>query len=349
LKVSSHAADAGAAAGRASRGGGTTGGAPTAKAGAGLAEAFEADRGRLWAVCYRMTGSAADADDLVQETFARALERPPPDASRPWRPWLVRVAVNLARDQLRRRRRRGWVGPWLPEPVETADLPEPVFEASDTAGRYELLESVSYAFLVALEALTPGQRAVLILRDVLAYSTAETAEALEASEAGVRASLLRARRRMASYDERRCRVGPELAEQARALLEGFCLRMAAGDAEGMASLLREDVVTLNDGGGRFAAARLPVRGARKVARFHAKIFRGTAFTRAEVLELNGLPALVAEYPPDPDRPHLPSRFALMLVPDGRGRIDALHSQVVPEKLARLSPFAAAPPATRTGA
>ena len=91
---------------------------------ADLAQAFESENRKIWALCYRMTGSAADADDLVQATFERALERPPRDTTRPWRPWLMRVAVNLARDGLRRRRRRVYKGPWLPEPFDTDDLVE---------------------------------------------------------------------------------------------------------------------------------------------------------------------------------------------------------------------------------
>ena len=147
---------------------------------------FADERRFLFGLCYRMTGSAADADDLVQETFARALARPPARTDEPWRPWLVRVALNLARDELRRRKRRAYKGPWLPEPVDDAELVEPSHEPASTTGRYELLESVSFAFLLALEALTPAQRAVLLLRDVFEYTGAETAEALGLSEANVR-------------------------------------------------------------------------------------------------------------------------------------------------------------------
>src|SRR6266511_3307498 len=87
---------------------------------ADIAPVFDEHRAFLWAVSYRLTGNAADADDIVQETFVRALTRPPADRDRPWRPWLVRVAVNLGRDLLRRRRRRGgYVGQWLPSPIET--------------------------------------------------------------------------------------------------------------------------------------------------------------------------------------------------------------------------------------
>ena len=139
-------------------------------------DAVYREHGRfVWGLCYRMTGSATDADDLLQETFARALASPPRDTSAPWRPWLVRVAVNLARDRLRRRKRTPYVGPWLPAPIETG---EQVAEGLDPEHRYGLLESVTFAFLMACEALTPRQRAVLLLRDVLDYSVEETARAL---------------------------------------------------------------------------------------------------------------------------------------------------------------------------
>ncbi|HKK50506.1 MAG TPA: sigma-70 family RNA polymerase sigma factor, partial [Myxococcota bacterium] len=150
----------------------------------------------LFGLLYRLTGSFADAEDLVQSTFERALERPPPETDRPWRPWLVRVAMNLGRDHLRRRRRRRYDGPWLPAPMPTPDMPSAEEESGldapepwSTQGRYELMESVSYAFLLALEELTPSQRAVLLLRDVFDYSGRETAEALELSEPGVRQHL----------------------------------------------------------------------------------------------------------------------------------------------------------------
>ncbi|HKS39493.1 MAG TPA: sigma-70 family RNA polymerase sigma factor, partial [Blastocatellia bacterium] len=182
------------------------------------AKAFETDRRLLWGLCYRMTGNAADADDLVQETFVRAIEHPPRRMDEPLRPWLVRVAINLSRDLLRRRRRRSYVGEWLPSPVPTdnEDSPasyEPPAPAKDSpAARYEFLESISFAFLLALEALTPSQRAVLLLRDVFDYSTAETAAALDITEANAKVLLLRARRRMQEYDKNRASVSPERLE-----------------------------------------------------------------------------------------------------------------------------------------
>src|SRR5262252_7589610 len=88
-------------------------------------EALETDRRLLWGLCYRMTGNAADADDLVQETFVRALEKPPRRFDEPLRPWLIRVAINLSRDLLRKRKRRSYVGDWLPSPVPTGELESP--------------------------------------------------------------------------------------------------------------------------------------------------------------------------------------------------------------------------------
>lgn len=307
--------------------------------GAPLQPELEAHRRLLFGVCYRITGSAADAEDLVQETLLRAVERPPPDPTRPWRPWLVRVATNLARDHLRRRRRRRYVGPWLPEPVETDALVDPAYEPVSTEGRYELLESVSYAFLVALEALTPSQRAILVLCDVLDYGAAEAARALDMKPGAVRTTLHRARRRMAAYHERRVPMTRALAEETRELLQQFVARMAAGDVAGMEALLAEDAVALNDGGGVFSAARVPVLGRSKVARFHRGVARrgmGARIpTAAQIREMNGLPVLCVELPVDPRRPRLGSRFVMVAVPDGDGHLRALHTLLAPAKLARI--------------
>jgi RNA polymerase sigma-70 factor (ECF subfamily) len=131
------------------------------------AQTYDEDKRFLWGLCYRMTGSAADADDLVQDTFVRALEKPPADMNAPLRPWLVKVALNLSRDQLRKRRRREYLGPWLPSPVLTeGDSPLEIEEGATSemspVARYDLLESVTLAFLLALEALTPYSVNLLI-------------------------------------------------------------------------------------------------------------------------------------------------------------------------------------------
>src|SRR5512144_2022625 len=209
------------------------------------AEVLESDRRLLWGLCYRMTGNAADADDLVQETFVRVIEKPPRRTDEPLRPWLVRVAINLSRDLLRRRKRQPYVGPWLPSPVPTDEVSPASYEPpapneDSPVARYDLKESISFAFLLALEALSPTQRAVLLLRDVIDYSTSDTAEALDMSEANVKVVLLRARRKMKEYDKNRTALNPARLEATRRALDQFLLYLAARDANGLERLLTED-------------------------------------------------------------------------------------------------------------
>src|SRR5262245_973631 len=241
-------------------------------------EIFREHRRFLWGLCYRMTGNAADADDLVQETFVRAWKNPPERTEEPWRPWLARVAMNLSRDLLRRRKRRHYEGAWLPSPIETGDEAatlsddalsgELVDEKGDPAARYDMLESVSFAFLLALEALTPAQRAVLLLRDVFDYSVKETAEALGMSEPSVKTAHHRARRTMREYDRERRLPTRSLQEQTRLAMERFMNCLFNRDVAGAEALLAADVRHLADGGGEFIAARTPVVGRNKVALFN---------------------------------------------------------------------------------
>jgi len=286
----------------------------------------------VFGVCYRMTGSVSDADDLAQETFERALRTPPRDTTRDWRPWLVRVAINLSRDHLRRRRRIEYVGPWLPEPLATAGVEvEPSHEPVSTTGRYELLESCSYAFLVALERLTPGQRAALLLREVFEYSTGEAAEALSLGEANVRQLLRRARRAMADYDARRCPLTPRLREQTRDVLSRYLACVARQDVAAMEQLVAEDVTSTSDGGGRYFAARRPIVGRSRVIRASIRV-AGYADVPPEIrlLEINGVPGFVGRYPRT-RAGHAPA-FAYMGVLDASGRLGALHTVVNPQKL-----------------
>jgi RNA polymerase sigma-70 factor (ECF subfamily) len=298
--------------------------------------AFRSHERFLWGLCYRMTGSAADADDLVQETFARAVAQPPPDTSSPLRPWLVRVAMNLARDLLRVRRRRRYVGPWLPAPVDTDDaggleLP-PAHEPAETAARYDLMESVTMAFLLALEALSPPQRAVLILRDVLDYSVAETAAALAMSGSNVKTTHHRARRAMEAYDRRRCRPSAELSARTRSALERFLVAVRTQDTAAVEALLAADVVARSDGGGEFLTARLPLHGRRRVARVWIKLAhrRRAAGVRLELRQLNGLPALLVEDEAPPRR--WAPRWVMQVEIGDDGMIRALHAVLATRKL-----------------
>jgi RNA polymerase sigma factor (sigma-70 family) len=300
--------------------------------------AFRENERLLRDLCYRMTGSAADADDLVQETFVRAMERPPRDTERPWRPWLVRVAVNLARDSLRRRRRRAYVGPWLPAPVETGDDASPAaYEPTSTEGRYDLLESVTFAFLLALEVLTPLQRAVLLLTEVFEYSAAETARALGISVANVRTTHHRARRAMRAYDAVGRRPTRAVQEETRAVLERLVGCLTRGDVAGIETLLGGDVRATSDGGGEFVAARVPVVGARRVARFYAGIAGRRPAARAEVRMLNGLPALVVEFADG--HPREARRIVVHVEVAGDGRVRRLDTILATAKLAGVRPCA----------
>ncbi|MRG96223.1 sigma-70 family RNA polymerase sigma factor [Polyangium spumosum] len=254
----------------------------------------------LWGLCYRLTGSAADAEDLVQETLLRALERPPARADEPVRPWLTRVAVNLGIDRLRARRRRVYDGPWLPSPVETAEdaAQEIGIEPVETEGRYDLLESVSMAFLVALEALTPRQRAIVLLCDVFDWSVREAAEALGMTETAVKTMHHRARRALSDYESSRTRRTPELVEKTRVALGRFLAALGSGDGAALESMLHAEVRHLSDGGGEFFAARRPIVGRDRVGRLMVGLAkRVDAGARVSFRMVNGMPAAVLERPP----------------------------------------------------
>jgi RNA polymerase sigma-70 factor, ECF subfamily len=297
-----------------------------------MTSAYE-HRPLLWGIAYRMTGSAADADDIVQETFARALEHAPTGSLKAW---LAKVATNLARDLLRRRKRRAYDGPWLPEAIDTDQEPaEVALRAADTPGaRYELLESVGYAFLLALEALTPSQRAVLVLRDVFDWSVDETAAALGMSAANVKTTHHRARRAMRDYDAAPARPTPELTEKNRAALAELFQALASSDHVTLERIVAEEVRALSDGAGEFFAAHKPILGRDRVTRFFIGLVQKRGMpSRLEVRTINGLPALYGEsavHEPR-DAPRWITRVDLR--PDGR--VIAVHSVLATPKLRRI--------------
>ncbi len=308
-----------------------------------LAQAFRAHERYLWGLCYRMTGTAADAEEAVQDTFVRAMERPPPRTDLDWRPWLVRVAANICRDRLRRRKRRGYPGPWLPGALETGQdalglaglgMETTAREAAAPA-RYDLLESVRLAFLLALEELSPTQRAVLILRDVFDYSVRETARALELSEANVKTTLHRARKAMKRYDEASRPAPAELHQQTMAALTRFMTALGARDLARVEDLLRDDVVALSDGGGVYNAAGKPIAGRARVARMYIKLHeKYGALRQLEARVLNGVPAFVLRSVPRSARDAAVSVMTLDI--DRDGRIATLYSIMAPDKLFGLS-------------
>ncbi len=288
---------------------------------------LEPHRRALFQLCYRMTGSASDAEDLVQETFLRALRDPPADLARPLRPWLMRVAMNLARDALRARKRTRYRGPWLPEPMETDALIggfEPAPEA-----RYGERESVTFAFLTALEGLSPTQRAVLLLRDVLDYSVLETAHVLAISVPNVKSTHHRARAALASYDASRVPLTPARRAQVEWALRAFCVHLATGNVAALEALLAADVCAVQDGNGEFIAAQVPIVGRERVLRFHLKVMRRVRGKLA-LRDLNGVPTLVCDVPSGSAR--IACRSVVSVALDARARIHRIDAVVATAKL-----------------
>lgn len=300
-----------------------------------LERAFTDDRRYVWGLSYRMTGSAADADDIVQETFARALEHEPGE-DRPLRPWLTRVAVNLARDQLRRRKRHGYPGPWLPTPLDDdeldrVDVPE---DAPAADARYVLKETATLAFLVALEELKPQQRAVMLLRDVLGWTVRETAEALELSEPNVKTTLHRARAAMKGYDEGRVAACEGSLARAEEALGRFLQAALSGDEQALLAVLAEQVRCTSDAGGVYWAARNIVAGPKRVAALLLGILRKSPhLERAELVRVNGMPAVLATYAPV--GPRQAPRVLLTVDVDASGLVRSIFTVSAPDKLTRV--------------
>src|SRR5262245_56787856 len=218
-------------------------------------ETFVAYRNLLFTVAYEMLGSAADAEDVLQETWLRWVKV---DAGqvRDQRALLVRITTRQSLDRLRtmRRRREAYVGPWLPEPLLTAP---------DVAEDVELAESVSMALMLVLETLSPVERAVFVLREAFDLGYDEIAAAVDKSPAAVRQIAHRARQHV---DARRPRevVSPS---QTRAALEAFQRAVETKDLQGLLDVLAPEVVLVGDGGGVKQAAPRPIIGAEKVARY----------------------------------------------------------------------------------
>ena len=213
---------------------------------------FVLHRNLLFTVAYEMLGSAADAEDVVQETWLRWSAVDPAEVEHP-RAYLVRSVTRQSLNRLRTlsRRREEYVGEWLPEPLLTSP---------DVAEDVELADGVSIAMLTVLETLAPVERAVFVLREVFDVPYAEIAVAVDKSQAAVRQVAHRAREHVAA---RRPRIQVDRTVQ-RQVVERFVVAVTAGDVQGLMDVLAPDVVLLADGGGVAQAVRVPVLGARKV-------------------------------------------------------------------------------------
>jgi RNA polymerase sigma-70 factor (ECF subfamily) len=288
---------------------------------------FVASRHRLEAIAYRLLGSAAEAEDAVQETFLRwqaaDVDRiEVPDA------WLTKVLTNLCLNQLTsaRARRETYVGQWLPEPLLAGD---PMLGPADTA---EQRESVSYAVLTLMERLSPNERAVYVLREAFDYPHREIAGILDITEAACQQIFHRAKKHVADGKAR-----TEIDEvAARRIVEEFLAAATSGQTEPLVRLLTADAISIGDGGGKVPARAKAFEGARAVARFLWGLFKPAEAKRAvlggapEVYAwtANGDPAVVAVVDG-----RVVGIMCLEVTAEG---IAAVRNQVNPDKLERAT-------------
>ncbi|WP_371650240.1 RNA polymerase sigma-70 factor [Streptomyces mirabilis] len=280
-------------------------------------ETFLAHRNLLFTVAYEMLGSAADAEDVLQETWLRWVKVDLGQVRDP-RAYLVRITTRQSLNRLRTmsRRKEVYVGPWLPEPLLTAP---------DVAEDVELAESVSMAMMLVLETLSPTERAVFVLREVFDVGYDEIAAAVDKTPAAVRQIAHRARRHV---DARRPReVVP--SGRIRAALESFQRAFEARDLQGLMDVLAPEVVLVSDGGGLKQAALRPISGAEKVVRF---IVGGTGKAEGTLTSgptvVNGNPALVLRLDGEVD--------GIMAIRVEDARITGLYYVRNPEKLTRVA-------------
>jgi len=249
---------------------------------------FQQYRPILFSIAYRMLGSAAEADDILQDAYLRFQAVPPAEVESP-KSYLCAIVTRLCLNQLTsaRTRRETYLGPWLPEPVLTTAYPELV----DPETRASNYDSISMAFLTLLQNLTPAERAVFLLHEVFDYDYGEIAHILEKSEAACRKLGSRAKDYITAHRPR-FQTTPE---EHRRLLEAFMRAASDGDVEGLTALLAEGVTFWADGGGKVKGAALePVRGPLNVARFVIGVttrFMPVGATFA-VVDVNGKPTLL---------------------------------------------------------
>jgi len=283
---------------------------------------FDQYRGLLFSIAYRMLGTVADAEDMLQETFIRWQQSSDDDIRSP-RAFLVTIISRLCMNHLQSARvqREQYVGEWLPEPLVTGPRSDPL-----TALKID--ESLSMAFLVLLERLTPVERAVFLLHEVFNYKHTEIAETLGQSEANCRQILRRARQHVGDVG-RRFKAS---AEERNDLLERFLQATRKGEIDGLIALLSRDVVLYSDGGGKGIAVPKRIHGAERVAR---GIMGGLRTTVPKDLvvraaQINGERGLVGYLNGKP--------FSVLTLHLNDGRIQAIYIVTNPEKLSRVPEF-----------
>jgi RNA polymerase sigma-70 factor (ECF subfamily) len=279
-------------------------------------ETFVAHRNLLFTVAYEMLGSAADAEDVLQETWLRWVDVDLAHV-RDQRAYLVRITTRQSLNRLRtlKRRKEAYVGPWLPEPLLTTP---------DVAQDVELAESVSMALMLVLETLSPTERAVFVLREAFDVSYDEIAAAVGKSAAAVRQIAHRARQHV---DARRPREAAS-PSQTRAALTSFQRALETNDLQGLLDVLAPEVVLVSDGGGLKQAALRPVVGAEKVVRYIVGgIGKAEVTVTSDPTVVNGSPGLVLRVDGDLD--------GVVAVRVEDARITGLYYVRNPEKLTRV--------------
>ena len=279
-------------------------------------EAFVAHRNLLFTVAYEILGSAADAEDVLQETWLRWVKVDLGQVN-DQRAYLIRITTRQSLNRLRtmRRRREAYVGPWLPEPLLTTP---------DTAEDVELAESVSMAMMLVLETLSPTERAVFVLREAFGVGYDEIAEAIDKSPAAVRQIAHRAREHV---DARRPRKAVSPKEK-RAVIEAFKRAVETSDLQGLVHVLAPEVVVVGDGGGIKQAALRPVVGADRAVRFFAGSMQKVGGTLTlEPIVINGNTALLFRLDGEIDG------VAALRIEDGL--VTGIYYVRNPEKLSRV--------------
>ena len=281
---------------------------------------FAKARPLLFSIAYRMLGSVMDAEDLVHDAYVRWLAAPEPDVRAP-QAYLATIVTRLAINQLRsaRAQRETYVGSWIPEPLVTDHF-------SDVSRRVELAESLSMAFLVLLERLTPIERAVFLLREVFDFDYGEIARIVDKTEANCRQLLARARQRIGA-PKPRFEVDPAEAER---LAQRFTEAAVAGEIDDLLAVLADDITIWADGGGKVRGAALrPVSGALSVARFVIGVLE--RFVPAERVirptEINGQPGFIVYASGRP--------LAALILDIRAARIHSIYAIGNPDKLQAL--------------
>jgi RNA polymerase sigma-70 factor (ECF subfamily) len=279
-------------------------------------QVFERYRPLLFSIAYRMLGSAMEAEDMVQETYLR-YRKVPDEAIQSPKAYMSTIITRLCLDQLKsaRNQREHYFGTWLPEPILTGKTPGAIAMQH---------ESISMAFMVLLESLSPIERAIFLLREIFDYSYAEIAEIVGKSEANCRQYYHRAKQYI---QDRRPRFEPDPDEQEK-LVTGFLQALEAGDVEGLTQVLADEVVLYGDGGGKVPSVRYPVGGREKVVRLLLDFYRRAPDDlRIEIAEVNGAAAMLCW-----------SQEQLILVTAftmAQKRIRAIYNLLNPDKLAYL--------------